>query len=83
MVDSTFLRKHAVKGRQWDMPFIIHILLHNVYYLKLSQSPGNCGGNKIIFQMFTFNFLILHLFTHRFAALKYCFHRDFNLSVIY
>lgn len=57
MVDSTFLRKHAVKGRQCDMPFITHILLHNVYNLNLSQSLGNCGGNKIFFQMFTFNFL--------------------------
>lgn len=56
MVDSTFLRKHTVKERQCDMPFITHILLHNVYNLNLSQSLGNCGGNKIFFQKFTFNF---------------------------
>lgn len=83
MVDSTFLRKHTVKGRQCDMPFIIHILLHNVYNLNLSQSLGNCGGNKIFFKCLLLIFLILHLFTHQFAPLKYCFHRDLNLSVIY
>lgn len=82
MVDSTFLRKHAVKGRQCDMPFIIHILLHNVYNLNLSQSLGNRGGNNFFSNVYLI-FLILHLFTHRFAPLKYCFYRDFNLSVIY